>query len=283
MAKGVRPNSARQAGSRTVGASLRAAGRVALWALLGLLLLRGAGSVLSESAGKAGTRGAQNPAIDPATSAFAVRFARLYLGDPGSDELTSLFAPEAAPARSAFRGSGDPVAQAEVAGARDLGGGQSLVTVACQLDDGRVLYLAVPITRASAGEVAAAGAPALVAGPAVAGASITSPRPLEGSDAPAIADLVRRFLPAYFGAESATDFSYLLAPGAEVAPPGAGLELRGVEAVKQLGEGEGGRRTVLADVRVGDAESGSTYELAYRIAVARSGRWYVERIEGALS
>jgi Conjugative transposon protein TcpC len=266
-----------------VGAALRSAGRVALWAVVGLLLLRGAGSVLAEPASDESSAAGSKGAVDPAASAFAVRFARLYLGDPGSPELASLFAPGAAPASSASQGSGDPVAQAEVAGVRDLGGGQSVLTVACQLDDGRVLYLAVPIARASAGEVAAAGAPAIVAGPAVAGASIESPRPLAGSDDPAIADLVRRFLPAYFSAASTADLSYLLAPGTVVTPPQGGLDLLGVQSVKQVGSGEGPRRTVIAAVRVRDPQSGGTYELAYRLSVSRRGRWYVERVEGALS
>ncbi len=184
---------------------------------------------------------------------------------------------------SASKGSGDPVAQAEVAGLGGLGGGQSLVTVACQLDDGRVLYLAVPIVRASAGEVAAAGAPAIVAGPAVAGASIELPRPLVGDDALPIADLVRRFLPAYFSAASAADLSYLLAPGAEVTPPPGGLDLLGVRNVKQVGSGEGARRSVIAAVRVRDPQSGTAYTLAYQLSLSRRGRWYVERVEGALS
>jgi Conjugative transposon protein TcpC len=266
-----------------MGSAIRAAGRMALWVAVGLLLLRGAGSVLAEPA-KDNARGAgSRPGVDPAASAFAVRFARLYIGDPGSAELTSLFAPGAAPASPASRGSGSPVAQAEVAGVRDLGGGQSVFTVACQLDDGRALYLAVPVTRASAGEVAAAGAPAIVAGPAVSGATIESPRPLAGSGAGAIAELVRRFLPAYLSAESSADLSYLLAPGAVVSPPSGGLRLLGVQSVKQAGTAEGGRRSLIAAAEVRDPESGDVYALAYRLEVVRRGRWYVERVDGALS
>lgn len=285
MASGVGSKPAGRAqASRTVGSALRAAGRLALWAVVGLLLLRGAGSVVagpaSEESHSAGALGA----VDPAVGAFAVRFARLYLESPGSPELASTFAPgAAAPASSAPQGSGDPVAQAEVAGLRDLGGGQSLVTVACQLGDGRALYLAVPIVRAGAGEVAAAGAPAIVAGPAVAGAEIESPRPLAGAEAPAISDLVRRFLPAYLSAGSAADLSYLVAPGAEVAPAPRGLDLLDVESVQQLGSGEGSPRSVVAEVRVRDRSSDTAYALAYRLSVSRRGRWYVERVEGALS
>ena len=41
---------------------------------------------------------------------------------------------------------------------------------------------------------------------------------------------------------------------------------------------------VVAEARVQDSLSGSSFGLAYRLEVTRSeGRWYVERVEGALS
>jgi hypothetical protein len=239
--------------------------------------------VLAEpsSGGDGAARG--GAAGDPAASAFAVRFARLFLEAPSSAELSSLYVPGSAPAQVAPGAEGTAVAQAEVAGIHDLGGGQETITVACQLKGGRVLYLAVPIVRASAGEVAATGAPALVAGPATVAEAPEDLRPLAGQDSAAIGDLLRRFLPAYFKAQSGADLTYLLASGAAVAPPGGGFELQAVDGLKQVGEGEGGRRTVLADVAVRDTETEATYQLAYRIEVVRAGRWYVQRLEGALS
>lgn len=94
---------------------------------------------------------------------------------------------------------------------------------------------------------------------------------------------MRRFLPAYFSASNPDDLSYLLAPGAVVVPPGNGLQLLHVSAVNQVGEGEGSRRTVLASARVRDPLSGASFVLAYRLDVARHARWYVDRVEGALS
>jgi hypothetical protein len=94
---------------------------------------------------------------------------------------------------------------------------------------------------------------------------------------------VRRFLPAYFSASNPDDLSYLLAPGAGVVPPGNGLQPLGVPSVKQVGEGEGARRTVLATVRVRDPLSGEVFQLGYRLEVSRHGHWYVDRVEGALS
>ena len=184
-----------------------------------------------------------------------------------------------------FSGTGIGVEQAEVAGIDDLGAGEAIVTVACELDDARTLYLAVPIVRASAGEVAAQGVPALVAGAGGGRGAVEAPGPLAGPDASAIADLVRRFLPVYLSAPSPEELSYLLAPGAGVTPPGGGLELADVPSVKQLGER---RRASGAPwsptARVRDSLSGSSFGLAYRLEVARSGgRWYVERVEGALS
>ena len=91
-------------------------------------------------------------------------------------------------------------------------------------------------------------------------------------------------VPVYFSAPSVQELSYFLAPGAGVTPPGGGMEVTDVPSVKQLGNGEGPRRTVVAEARVRDSLSGSSFGLAYRLEVTRSeGRWYVERVEGALS
>jgi hypothetical protein len=267
---------------RTVATALRTAGRVTLWAVLGLLLVRGAGSVLAgQPKGEPTTR----PVAlgDPATSAFAVRFARTYLSGASSQELAPLLAPGGGVPPRGVRVPGVEVEQAEVAGSEGLGDGQAIVTVACELADARTVYLAVPTVREGAGGVAATGAPAVVAGPAGVGEGVEAPRPIAGPDAAAIGELVRRFLPVYFSASGPADLSYLLAPGAVVVPPGNGLRLAGVSTVKQVGEGEGARRTVLATVRIRDPLSGASFALAYRLEVARHGRWYVERVEGALS
>jgi Conjugative transposon protein TcpC len=268
---------------RTARAALRTAGRAALWALVGLLLLRGAASVLADPQQSDRATASPSGVVDPTTGSFAVRFARTYLGGASPEELTPLLAPGAKAPSTGTSATAVDVQQAEVAGSEDLGHGEALVTVACELADARTVYLAVPIVREGAGEVAAAGAPAVVAGPAGVGEDVASPRPIAGPDAAAIGELVRRFLPAYFSASSPADLSYLLAAGAVVVPPGSGLRLLGVSAVKQIGDGEGRQRTVLATVRVRDPLSDASLGLAYRLDVARDGRWYVSRVEGALS
>jgi hypothetical protein len=272
----------RESDSRSVGSVLRAAGRVALWALVGLLLLRGISGVLTEPRPVDRGTVSHNSTSDPATAAFAVRFARTYLSEPSPQALAPFLAPGTS-APSLGSGAGAQVEQAEVAGIRHLGEGEAIVTVACELDDARTLYLAVPIVREDAAEVAAQGVPAIVAGPAGVGESVEAPRALAGPDAEAISELVRRFLPVYLSASSPGDLSYLLAPAAIVTPPGAGVELVAVTGVKQLGDGEGPRRSAVATARVRDSAAGAIYPLAYRLQLVRRDRWYVEAVEGALS
>jgi Conjugative transposon protein TcpC len=273
----------REGDSRSVGSVLRVAGRLALWALVGLLLLRGLAGVLSEPQPATSVAADRDHFNDPATAAFAVRFARTYLSEPTPGALAPYLAPGASAPTHIGSGAGASVEQAEVAGIRDLGGGEAIVTVACTLDDARTLYLAVPIVREDAAEVAAQGVPAIVAGPAGVGEGVEAPRPLAGSNAEEIAELVRRFLSVYLSAGGPGDLAYLLAPSATVTPPGAGLELVAVTSVKQLGDGEGGQPTAVAAVRVRDAATGTIYPLDYRLQLVRRDRWYVEAVEGALS
>lgn len=270
------------AGAHSARSLLRGAGRVALWGMVCVLLLRGLTSVLSAPVESPPSRsGATGP--ETAASAFAVRFARAYLEDPSPEALTPFLA------AGADIGTGRPpsardaeVAQAEVVRSAEVGDGRAVVTVACELRDSRTLYVAVPIVRFGAGEVAALGAPSIVAVPAVVGADPERPQPLAGPDAPAIQSLVEKFLPAYLTAKQASDLSYLLAPGADVVPLAGSLELQGALRVRQLGSEEGPRRTLLASASVREPTSGAVYPLAYRLEVVRRGRWYVSGVEGAL-
>ena len=266
----------------SVRSLLRGLGRIAIWTVLGLLLLRG---VLAEPT--AGTPASQRSVqgVDPASAAFAVRFARVYLADPSAEALAPFLA------EGAQLGNGRPpeadgdVAQAEVSGAEELGGGHAVLTVAAELRDARTLYLAVPIVRTEAGEVAALGAPSIVAGSGRAGAdSNERPQPLAGPDAGAIGELVAKFLPEYVSAGEASSLSYLLAPGAAVTPLGGAVALDRVSGVTQLGAGEGASRSVLAAARVSDPASGAAYPVTYRLEVLKAaGRWYVAAVEGATS
>lgn len=259
---------------------LRGFGRVAIWTVLGLLLLRG---IVASPAGQAPVAAAPGVATDQASAAFATRFARAYLEEPATEALTPYLAEGAKLGTGRPPQGGELVAQAEVTETDELGDGRAVLTVACELRDSRTLYLAVPIVRSKAGEVAALGAPSIVAAPAAAGADPERPQPLSGSDAGAIQALVEKFLPAYVEASEPSDLAYFVAPGAVVAPLGGGLDLAAISGVTQLGSGEGPRREVLAAARLTDPASGATYPVVYRLELVKGARWYVRGVEGALS
>jgi hypothetical protein len=265
----------------SVRSLLRGTGRVAIWTVLGLLLIRG---IAAEPTGTPPVAAEPSAAVDPATSAFAVGFARSYLADPSETALAPFLVEGARVATGTppQAETGD-VTQAEVSGVEDLGGGRAVLTVACELRDARTLYLAVPIVRSGAGEVAALGAPSIVAAPGAAGVdSNEQPQAVAGPDAGAIQRLLAKFLPEYLAAGDAGSLSYFLAPGAAVQPLGGAVEFRVITGVTQLGSGEGPSRSVLAAARVSDPASGAVYPVAYRLElVKRGGRWYVDAIEGA--
>jgi hypothetical protein len=265
----------------SVRSLLRGTGRVAIWTVLGLLLIRG---VVAEPTGAPPAAAKPSVAVDPATSAFAVRFARTYLADPSRAALAPFLADGARVATGTPpQGEAEDVAQAEVSGVEDLGDGLAVLTVACELRDARTLYLAVPILRSGAGEVAALGAPSIVAAPGAAGVdSNEQPQAVAGPDAGAIQGLVAKLLPEYLAAGDPGSLSYFLAPGAAVQPLDGAVEFRAITGVSQLGSGEGPSRSVLAAARVADPASGANYPVAYRLdLVKRGGRWYVEAVEGA--
>lgn len=278
---GVGDNNAVRA--RSVSSALRGAGRIALWAAVGLLLVRGLIAVASGSS--AGERApVRGGGVGPAEEAFAIRFARAYLADPTAPVLRGLLAEGSQLGIGRRPRTGEEVvAQAEVSAVEKLGGGRSVLTVACELRDSRTLYLAVPIARTDAGEVAALGAPSLVAEPGAAGVKAERPRPLSGGDARQIAALVRRFLRSYLEAASPGQLAYFLAPGAFAEPLGGSVRFLSVSAIGQADSGEGPRRTVIARIRVEDPASGAVYPLAYRLALVRLSRWYVSKLAGEAS
>jgi len=221
---------------------------------------------------------------DQKTSAFVVRFARAYLSDPGGEALAPFLAEGVRIGGGRPPQDSDLVAQAEVSETEELDGGREILTVACELRDSRTLYLAVPIVRTEAGEVAALGAPSIVADPG--GAEVDSeerPQPLSGADSGAIQALAAKFLPAYIASSEAADLTYFLTADAEVQPLGGALELAAISGVEQLGSGEGASREVLVAARLTDTASGATYPVVYRLELVRRDRWYVRAIEGAVA
>ncbi len=258
---------------------LRGIGRGVLWVVLGLVLLRGIGQILSGAVRPEVTRGAASEsAPGVSTSGLAIRFARAYLTNHSSKALSRFLAEGIAiPASSGPASEGRQVAQAEVVSSEALGGGRAIVTVACEALGGRTLYLAVPIARDEAGEVAVVGAPSLVAAPEVAEVEAERTRPLPGATAGKVDELVDRFLAIYLAGSSSAELAYYLAPGIELQPL-SGFALLGQPKIAELTAG--GPREVLAKVRARDEATGSSYPLAYRLRLTKRERWYVAGVEG---
>lgn len=270
--------------SFSVASLLRSVGRIALWVALGLVLFRGFAALAAPPRADAPVIEAEAAPFGQAAAAVAVRFVRAYLTDPSPRALAPFLTVGARVSGGrAPVALGSGVAQAEVAATRKLGDGRAVLTVACELRDSRTLYLAVPISRSRAGEVAVLGAPSIVAAPSVAGVAPERPQPIAGPDADSIQALVEKFIPAYVTARSVGDLSYLLAPGATIVPLAGALELSGAPGVAtQLGDGEGQRRTVLVPCWLRDPAGGALYRLSYRLVVVRRDRWYVAAVEGEL-
>ncbi|MBA3867137.1 MAG: hypothetical protein H0X42_12460, partial [Solirubrobacterales bacterium] len=145
-------------------AALRPLGRVAIWAVLALLLVRGGAAILSPGPGGEGTAASGGGTEGPgqAVEATAIGFARAWLEDPEPQALSAYLAEGAHLGRGRVPSGAAEVAQAEVIRSTNLGGGRWVLTVSCDLRDARVLYLAVPIVRPQAGEAAVIGAPSIV-------------------------------------------------------------------------------------------------------------------------
>jgi conjugative transposon protein TcpC len=268
----------------TVRSTARLVGRIALWACVVLVLVRGVGEILGSGGDRLapGSRaGARSP--DDSARAFAVGFARAYLTADGSlrgyvpEELAARGLPE--------RQTGEPVAvaAATVAAERRLSVDRVLITVACELEGGAsTRYLAVPVARDAGGRLAVFAPPALVAAPEVADVVVEEPSPLEGPEAASIERLVERFLARYLSADDAGGLGYLTVPSARIEPAGPDLELLEVVRVGEGGLGRRGRRTVLVEVWVRDHMTRAVYPLEYRLHLVRRDRWYVAEVWGAL-
>lgn len=259
----------------------RVLGRLALWALVALIFVRGLGAIF-ESPTPEPDRSASSSgrSVDDATAAFAVRFARSFLADPSKGSLAPFFPPSAPPpAGASSPGGGREVAQAEVSAVEPIDPARSIVTVTCEMVGGGTHNLAVPIVRDPEGRVAAAGVPYPVSGPPVADEGYEKPAPLAGDDAGAIQNLVAKFTATYVGAVDGTELFYLVAPGVTVAPLGGSFKAEAPVKVSVLDETEG-QLTVLASTRLTEVATGIKYPVGYRLSLVERDRWYVAGIEG---
>ena len=260
---------------------LRTAGRVALWALVALIFIRGIASITAEPRDHA-------PAPAPTREAFpsqearalAVRFARAYLSGRSS-ELRRFLAASMPRDLVVDIPRGSAVATIGVVTETALSSDRALITVACELGERRIArYLSVSVARDPAGGLAVYALPAFVAGPRPARIEVEEPAPLARAEAAAIRTLVERFLAAYVSGDD--DLTYLAAPGVGIGPLASGLRLADVDAVGQL-RATASRRTVLVEATLRDAAAGTRYGVAYRLELVRRERWYVARVAGAPS
>lgn len=278
--------------SRTAAEFVRGAGRVALWAVLLLVLVRGLGDIVAPSPDRS-TDGPLPQAQAPADEerAFAVQLARAYLtgnGRAGNRSLVALLAPELReqwPDRPSRRGRPPVVVEVTVASWETISPERSVITVACLLSGSAsgVRYVAVPVARDAAGGLAAFDLPSLVAGPPLGQVDVDAASPLSGPGAAEIDRLVRRFLAGYVAGAPREDLEFFVAPGTQVGSLAPGLELLRVNRVDALPAEQPERRSVSVAVEVRDSASGAVYPARYRLELVQRERWYVESIRGEVA
>jgi hypothetical protein len=279
--------------ARTLAQLLPAVGRVVLWALIALLLVRGAADVIAgERSGTASERGPlRSPAVwpDEPARAFAASFARACLSfAPGrreqhARELARFMAPELAAAAMpelVGRGDGHTVVHAVSAGTTRLDADRALVTVAVALArDPGVRYLAVPVGRDEHGGLVVYDLPSFVAAPARGIVDLPESAPLVADERAELEGVLTRFLRSFLAGDSA-GLEYLVPAGEHVQAVSPPLELVGVDGIALL-VGGGDRRVVAVELRARDASSGAVYRLRYRVALMRAGRWFVASVNAS--
>jgi hypothetical protein len=271
---------------------LRVVGRVALWCVVAMLLLRGASDVMAVQEPAPVQREPQTVATawpDDAARAFAVGFARAYLSyepkQPGATAraLERFVAPElAASVLPQFEpdGPGQVVRDATVARAARVDARHALITVAVTLDAGRVStrYVTVPVARDAAGGLVVSDLPSF-APPVQLGrdSGAAELEPLTGVARAEVEDVLTRFFDSFLSGDS-VQLEYLVPAGVRIAALEAPHELVAVSSIGQVGAGDGRERTVLALVRARDAASGVVYGLRYRLRLVHGDRWYVAAV-----
>jgi hypothetical protein len=287
----------REIGAPLTGGELLARlGRLALWATVAVVLVRGLGDMLA-SPGSASTVRARESTRDlwpdDAARAFAVEFATAYLHDTPRDDPgeyarriagfgSTQLAIELVPQLDQ-RGPGQAVRSATVARSTTLDARHALVTVAATVttpDGVTTRHLTVPVARDAAGGLAVYDLPSFAAASPRASAGPTDGEPLIGDDRAAVEDVVGRFLRAYLAGDTG-GLSYLVPPGTRIAAAAGRFELAELGSITSLGAPAGDQRLVLVRVQARDSLSRARYALRYRVALVRRDRWYVADITGA--
>jgi hypothetical protein len=220
------------------------------------------------------------PPPDPAAEAYAALFARRYLTWNAAEPQSSVrsLEPFLGPGMESAAGlelpaSGEQrVEWAEVVQEREPAPAEHVYTVAAQTDTAGLVYLTVPVMRASDGELALAGYPAFVGAPAAGPAQ--TPAHLHEVDEPQLATVIQRAVRNYLAA-SAGELAADLSSGALVSLPSMPLSLDSMQRLDWAPEGS----AVLATVQAHDGR-GAQYTLAYELNVVREqGRWEVSAVQ----
>lgn len=267
---------------------LRVLGRVTLWLVVAVLLIRGAADVMAdaECSAAAPARTAAPVWPDDEARAFAVDFARTYLTfserDLGSyvravhrfvsPELVDRVVPRLA------RGSSQRLRDAVVARTERIDTRRALVTVAASVTGRSVAtYLTVPVARDDRGGLTVYELPSFAAAPERGRVEAVESRALEAREQRPIGDVLTRFLRAYLAGRD-DDLEYFVPAGTRIAAVAQPYELVGLDTIAQLGPAGGGKRTVLASVRARDRRTRAVYALRYRVELLRRDRWYVAAV-----
>jgi hypothetical protein len=275
---------------RTPGGLLKRFGRVLLWLLVVVLLLRGlAGLVQPRDRGRVvqAPRAASIAWPDDEARAFAAEFARAYLSfrprnvDQSARAVQAFAAPELASSIvPEYAGDAERRTVVSVVVARSvaLDARHALVTVAVVVDGAPAArYLTVPVARDVTGGLAVSDLPSFAAAPARASVDPDAAESLPMSERAAIEPAVSRFLAAYVAGD-ASAIEYLVPAGVRIAVPGPGLEFAGVVSLELAAPAAGRRRIVLATVRARDRAGGGVFSLRYRLLLVREERWYVAAV-----
>jgi hypothetical protein len=271
---------------------LRVVGRVALWCVVAVLLLRGASDVMAVQEPAPVEREPRNIAAgwpDDAARAFAVGFARAYLSyepkRPGAyaRALERFVAPELA---AAVLPQFDPDAPAQVvrdatvARVARVDERHALITVAATVEAKRAStrYVTVPVARDRAGALVVSDLPSFAPPPQLGrDAAAAELEPLTGSARADVEHVLTKFFDAFLAGDSA-QLEYLVPAGTRIAALEDPHELVAVGSIGQVGEGDERARTVLASVRARDEATGAVFGLRYRLRLVHGDRWYVAAV-----
>ena len=276
---------------RTPATLLRTLGRIALWSVVALLLLRGAGDVLAGDAPAPVARESHATAVawpDDEARAFAVDFTRAYLSySPRYPQryargVLAFVSPDVADSvvpRFAQRDSRQVVQNALVARVEREDDRRALVTVAATLASRNVStrYLTVPVARDARDGLTVYDLPSFAAPPARGQVRTPEPEPLSGAERAEIEDVLTRFFRAFLSGRQG-DLEYFVPAGVRIGALAQPYELAGLDSVAQTGPGGGRVRSVLATVRARDPQTRAVYALRYRVRLVRRDRWYVAAV-----